>query len=80
VLKGDARAAERFFRKVMNAVHNQTPRVINVNALILRQLTHLLKTKLFQKLLNYDQYLNNIVDKTTDSLNDWLIRNGMSLI
>jgi len=53
--KRDARAAERFFRKVMNAVHNQTPRVINVDkTLILRQLTHLLKTKLFQKLLNYD--------------------------
>ncbi len=27
----DARAAERFFRKVRNAAHNQTPRVINVD-------------------------------------------------
>ncbi len=29
--KRDARAAERFFRKAMNAAHNQEPRVINVD-------------------------------------------------
>ena len=29
--KRDARAAERFFRKAMNASHNQEPRVINVD-------------------------------------------------
>ncbi len=29
--KRDARAAQRFFRKAMNASHNQTPRVINVD-------------------------------------------------
>ena len=27
--KRDARAAERFFRKTLNATHSQTPRVIN---------------------------------------------------
>jgi len=27
----DAQAAKRFFRKAMNAVHNQEPRVINVD-------------------------------------------------
>ncbi len=29
--KRDARAAERFFRKAINASHNQSPRVINVD-------------------------------------------------
>jgi transposase-like protein len=29
--KRDARAAQRFFRKAMNASHNQTPRLINVD-------------------------------------------------
>lgn len=29
--KRNARAAERFFRKAMNAAHNQEPRVINVD-------------------------------------------------
>lgn len=29
--KRDARAAERFFRKAINAEHNQEPRVINVD-------------------------------------------------
>jgi transposase-like protein len=42
--KRDARAAERFFRKAMNASHNQEPRVINVdkNAVITpgHRLTH----------------------------------------
>ena len=55
--KRDTRAAQRFFRQAINASHNQTPRVINVdkNAVITpRQLTHSWKTKLFLKLLNYD--------------------------
>lgn len=46
--KRDARAAERFFRKVLKAEHNQTPRVINVekNAVINpRLLTILLQMK-----------------------------------
>ena len=29
--KRDALAAERFFRKALNSVHNQSPRVINVD-------------------------------------------------
>ena len=54
--KRDARAAERFFHKVMNAVHNQTPRVNNVdkNAAYTPAIDSL-KTKLFQKLLNYEE-------------------------
>jgi transposase-like protein len=64
--KRDARAAERFFRKVLKAVHNQTPRVINVdkNAAYPPAIDSL-KTKLFGETpeLRRVKYLNNIVEQ-----------------
>jgi transposase-like protein len=66
--KRDARAAERFFRKAMNADHNQSPRVINVdkNAVITpRQLTHVTIDKTLPETtqLRPVKYLNNMVEQ-----------------
>ena len=66
--KRDARAAERFFRKAINASHNQTPRVINVdkNAVITpRQLTHVTIDQTLPETteLRPVKYLNNIVEQ-----------------
>jgi transposase-like protein len=63
----DARAAERFFRKAINASHNQLPRVINVdkNAVITpRQLTHVTIDQNLPETteLRPVKYLNNIVE------------------
>ncbi len=65
--KRDARAAGRFFRKVLNAEHNQTPRVINVdkNAAYppaineLKQDQTLLETTELRRV----KYLNNMVEQ-----------------
>ena len=55
--KRDARAAKRFFRKAMNAAHNQKPRVINVdkNAVITPQQMNSKPTKLLRKLLSSEE-------------------------
>ena len=61
-------SAERFCRKVINAEHNQKPRVINVdkNAVITpRRLTHVTidKTLPENTELRPVKYLNNIVEQ-----------------
>ena len=65
--KRDARAAERFFRKAMNASHNQTPRVINVdkNAAYPPAIDSLTKDQSLPETteLRIVLYLNNIVEQ-----------------
>jgi len=65
--KRDARAAERFFRKVMNAEHNQSPRVINVdkNAAYPKAIDNLIADENLPKTteLRPVKYLNNIVEQ-----------------
>ena len=65
--KRDARAAERFFRKAMNASHNQTPRVINVdkNAAYPPAIDSLTKDQSLPETteLRRVKYLNNIVEQ-----------------
>ena len=65
--KRDARAAERFFRKAMNASHNQSPRVINVdkNAAYPPAIDSLTQDKTLPATteLRPVKYLNNIVEQ-----------------
>ena len=65
--KRDARAAERFFRKAMNAAHNQEPRVINVdkNAAYPPAIDSLTKDQTLPETtqLRPVKYLNNIVEQ-----------------
>jgi len=65
--KRDARAAERFFRKAMNAAHNQKPRVINVdkNAAYPPAIDSLKADEILTKTteLRRVKYLNNIVEQ-----------------
>jgi transposase-like protein len=65
--KRDARAAERFFRKAMNAAHNQKPRVINVdkNAAYPPAVDELKADQTLEETteLRPVKYLNNIVEQ-----------------
>ena len=65
--KRDPRAAERFFRKAMNAEYNQTPRVINVdkNAAYPPAIDSLTQDQTLPKTtqLRRVKYLNNIVEQ-----------------
>lgn len=65
--KRDAQAAKRFFRKALNAVHTQSPRVINVdkNAAYPKAIDELKeKEELFEQVeLRQNKYLNNIVEQ-----------------
>ena len=65
--KRDARAAERFFRKAMNASHNQKPRVINVdkNAAYPKAIDDLIAAQALPKTteLRPVKYLNNMVEQ-----------------
>ncbi len=65
--KRDARAAERFFRKAMNATHNQEPRVINVdkNAAYPKAIDDLIADQSLPKTteLRRVKYLNNMVEQ-----------------
>lgn len=65
--KRDARAAERFFRKALKAVHNQLPRVINVdkNAAYPPAIDELKVDQTLPKTteLRPVKYLNNIVEQ-----------------
>ena len=65
--KRDAEAAKRFFRKALNAVHAQEPRIINVdkNAAYPKAIDELkAKEELPKKVeLRQNKYLNNIVEQ-----------------
>jgi len=65
--KRDARAAERFFRKVLKAEHNSKPRVINVdkNAAYPPAIDSLTKDQTLRETtqLRRVKYLNNIVEQ-----------------
>ncbi len=65
--KRNARAAERFFRKALKAVHNQSPRVINVdkNAAYPSAFDVLKADKTLTETcsLRQNKYLNNIVEQ-----------------
>ncbi len=65
--KRDARAAERFFRKALKAVHNQSPRVISVdkNAAYPKAIDSLTKDQTLPETteLRPVKYLNNIVEQ-----------------
>ena len=65
--KRDARAAKRFFRKALNATHNQEPRVINVdkNAAYPPAIDSLTKDQTLPETteLRPVKYLNNIVEQ-----------------
>jgi len=63
----DAEAAKRFFRKAMQAAHNQEPRVINVdkNAAIPKAIDELKEKKELSKgvELRQNKYLNNRIEQ-----------------
>jgi transposase-like protein len=65
--KRDARAAERFFRQVLQSTHNQQPRVINVdkNAAYPPAIDELTEDQSLPKTteLRTVKYLNNIVEQ-----------------
>jgi transposase, IS6 family len=65
--KRDAKAASRFFKKVLKAKHTQTPRVINVdkNPALSCSLEQLKKEGLLPKkmLIRPVKYLNNIIEQ-----------------
>ena len=65
--KRDARAAERFFRKAINAAHNVEPRVINVdkNAAYPPAIDNLIADQTLTKTteLRRVKYLNNMVEQ-----------------
>ncbi len=65
--KRDALAAERFFRKAINASHNQKPRVINVdkNAAYPKAIDELITAQALPKTteLRPVKYLNNMVEQ-----------------
>lgn len=55
--RGTRLAAKRFFRKALNAVHTQDPRVINVdkNAAYPKAIDELKEKEELQELVNYDR-------------------------
>lgn len=65
--KRDGKAAERFFHKVLNATHTQTPRVITVdkNAAYLKAIETLKGDETLPETteLRQKKYLNNIVEQ-----------------
>jgi transposase-like protein len=65
--KRDATAAERFFRKTLNATHTQTPRVLNVdkNAAYPKAIAALTADETLPKTvkLRQNKYLNNLVEQ-----------------
>jgi transposase-like protein len=65
--KRDATAAERFFRKTLNATHTQTPRVVNVdkNAAYRKATDALTADQMLPKTveLRQNKYLNNLVEQ-----------------
>jgi len=78
--KTDARAAKRFFRKAMNAAHNQEPRVINVdkNAAYPPAIDELKADQTLSETteLRRVKYLNNIVEQDHRALKR-LVNPGM---
>ena len=78
--KRDAAAAKRFFRKVMNAVHNQQPRVINLdkNAAYPKAIDELIaKKELSEQVeLRQNKYLNNRVEQNHRAIKR-LVKPGM---
>jgi len=72
--------AERFFRKVLKAGHNQSPRVINVdkNAAYLPAIDKLKADETLTKAtqLRPVKYLNNIVEQDHRFI-QWLVNPGM---
>ena len=78
--KRDAAAAKRFFRKALNAVHTQSPRVINVdkNAAYPKAVDELkAKEELsLQVELRQNKYLNNIVEQDHRAIKR-LVKPGM---
>ena len=65
--KRDGKAAKRFFRKALSAVHTQSPRVINVdkNAAYPKAIDELKEKEELPELveLRQNKYLNNIVEQ-----------------
>ncbi len=65
--KRDAKAAKRFFRKTLKAIHNQTPRVITVdkNPAYPKAIKELKTAKKLPEIVKLRQikYLNNIVEQ-----------------
>jgi len=78
--KRDAQAAKRFFRKAMKAVHNQEPRVINVdkNAAYPKAIDELKAEKELPEPveLRQNKYLNNRVEQDHRFIK-WLVKPGM---
>ncbi len=78
--KRDAQAAKRFFHKVLNAVHTQEPRVINVaqNAAYPKAIDELKEKKELceQVELRQNKYLNNMVEQDHRSIKR-LVKPGM---
>ncbi|CAA9570772.1 Transposase and inactivated derivatives-like protein [uncultured Synechococcales cyanobacterium] len=78
--KRDAQAAKRFFRKAMNAVHTQEPRVINVdkNAAYPKAIDELKEKEELSKRveLRQNKYLNNIVEQDHRAIKR-LVKSGM---
>lgn len=78
--KRDAQAAKRFFRKALNAVHTQEPRVINVdkNAAYPKAIDELKERQELseQVELRQNKYLNNIVEQDHRAIKR-LVKPGM---
>jgi transposase-like protein len=78
--KRDPQAAERFFRKALNAVHTQQPRVINVdrNAAYPKAIDELKQKKELSKQveLRQNKYLNNMVEQDHRAIKR-LVKPGM---
>ena len=75
----DAQAAKRFLRKALKAVHNQEPRVINVdkNAAYPKAMNKLKEEKeLLEKVkLRQNKYLNNRIEQDKRFIK-WLVKPG----
>lgn len=75
----DAQAAKRFLRKALKAVHNQEPRVINVdkNAAYPKAMNKLKEEKeLLEKVkLRQNKYLNNRIEQDQRFIK-WLVKPG----
>ena len=78
--KRDTQAAKRFFRKALNAVHTQEPRVINVdkNAAYPKAMDELKEKEelSLQVELRQNKYLNNIVEQDHRAIKR-LVKPGM---
>jgi transposase-like protein len=77
--KRNAAAAKRFFRKVLKAIHTQTPRVINVdkNAAYPKAIDELKQKKELSKEveLRQNKYLNNRIEQDHRFIK-WLVKPG----